>query len=174
MSPGAYARYITQDYRNNSTFKIRLVLMLYRWASLPYRLNTSPLMRPFYIVINGIYRILTDWVLGIDIPARTEIGSGLRIYHGYGIVIGAGSRIGINCTLRHGVTIGNRIRQDGSHSDDPVIADNVEFGANAAAIGAITVGANSLIGIGAVLTESVPAHSRVLVAKPEIRRPATG
>jgi serine O-acetyltransferase len=60
--------------------------------------------------------------------------------------------IGKNCTLRHGVTIGNRQ----SVHDVPILGDNVEIGVGAVILGHIHVGNNVTIGANAVVLTDVP------------------
>ena len=60
--------------------------------------------------------------------------------------------IGKNCTLRHGVTIGNRQAVD----DVPVIGDHVDIGAGAKILGKIRIGNNVSIGANAVVITDVP------------------
>ncbi len=43
---------------------------------------------------------------GVDIPARTKIGSGFKIEHLYDIVFNPEVVIGKNCNIYNGVTIG--------------------------------------------------------------------
>lgn len=103
-------------------------------------------------LLGAIYRVLIEWVLGIEIPWRTEIGVPLRIYHGVGIVINDRSIIGNNVGIRQNVTIGNK----GVSGPCPVIEDDVEIGAGAIILGGITIGAGAIIGAGAVVTKNVP------------------
>ena len=60
--------------------------------------------------------------------------------------------IGQRCTLRQGVTIGNR--KEGGPA--PWIGDDVEFGAYAQALGGIRIGHGARIGAMAVVLEDVP------------------
>ena len=85
-------------------------------------------------------------------PKTARIGPGLRIWHFGGIFVHSDVVIGSNCTLRQGVTIGNR------HADGPVpvIGDNVEFGAYAQVLGGIRVGDNCQIGAMSVVLCDVP------------------
>jgi hypothetical protein len=50
----------------------------------------------------------------IDLPVTAEIGPGLCILHSGCIVVTVGARIGCNCTLTQGVTIGHVISTHGS------------------------------------------------------------
>ena len=95
---------------------------------------------------------LVETVVGISLPLLADIGPGLRIWHFGNIVIHADVVIGANCTLRHGVTFGNR------HEDGPVprIGDNVEFGAYAQVLGGVKIGNNCKIGAMSVVLIDVP------------------
>jgi len=107
---------------------------------------------PFlYLFIQRFVEITT----GIFLPADVIIGKGLLIMHFGGIVINSGSVIGENCTILHGVTIGNQ--HPGGKS--PVIGDHVYICAGAKVLGDITVGDYCVIGANAVLTKSIPAYS---------------
>ena len=95
---------------------------------------------------------LVETVTGISLPKAAHIGPGLRIHHFGNIFIHPNVRIGAHCTLRQGVTIGNR------HEDGPVptIGDHVEFGAYAQILGAVHIGNNCRIGAMALVLCDVP------------------
>jgi serine O-acetyltransferase len=95
---------------------------------------------------------LVETATGISLPKAAEVGPGLRIHHFGGIVVHDDARIGANCTLRHGVTIGDR-RPGGPA---PVIEDDVEIGAYAQILGGIRVGRGARIGAMAVVLVDVP------------------
>ena len=78
----------------------------------------------------------------------------------HGVVVHAGSVIGDDCTLRHGVTIGNRT-PDGPL---PVIGNNVEIGCGAIILGGITIGDGARIGAGAIVVKDVPPGAVALSA----------
>jgi serine O-acetyltransferase len=104
---------------------------------------------------------VVETVTGISIPKETAIGPGLRIWHFGNIFINPGTTIGAGCTLRQGVTLGNRI-EDGPC---PTIGDNVEFGAYAQVLGGVTIGDNCRIGAMAVVLNDVPP-GRTAVGNP--------
>jgi serine O-acetyltransferase len=85
-------------------------------------------------------------------PKMVEIGPGLRIHHFGGIIIHKDARIGSNCTLRHGVTIGNRH----NNGQAPVIEDDVELGAYAQVLGGIRIGRGAKIGAMSLVLCDVP------------------
>ena len=95
---------------------------------------------------------IVETITGISLPKEADIGAGLRIWHFGNIFIHPDVVIGENCTLRQGVTIGNR-HEDGSV---PVIGDAVEFGAYAQVFGGVKVGDNAKIGAMSVVLIDVP------------------
>jgi serine O-acetyltransferase len=99
-----------------------------------------------------MFRII-ETITGISLPLEARIGPGLRIFHFGNIFIHSESVIGRNCTLRHGVTIGNRT-PDGPA---PVIGDDVDFGAYAQVLGNVHIGDGAKIGAMSVVLSDVPA-----------------
>jgi serine acetyltransferase len=96
---------------------------------------------------------------GADIHPGAEIGGGLRITHTSGLVIGRGVRIGNDCTILHGVTLGGSARGwfDGVFEDGfPDIGDETEIMAGAFVLGPIKVGRHCFIGANAVLARDLP------------------
>jgi serine O-acetyltransferase len=96
---------------------------------------------------------------GISIPFDTDIGPGFFIGHFGGIVVNGSSRIGRNCNISHGVTLGQTNR--GERRGCPVVGDNVYIGPGAKLIGGIRVGDRAAIGANAVVTRDVPAGAVV-------------
>lgn len=154
---------IRQDWRVNSHVKSRFVLTLYRLAHASYN-DKWRLTRALATPYRFVYRVMVDWIMGIDIPCRVTIGRGVVLYHSIGIVINERVHIGDDCIIRHAVTIGNKLGDDGE-SDPPTIGNRVEFGAGAIVIGNITVGDDATIGAGSVVTRSV-APGAVVVGNP--------
>ena len=133
------------------------------WAIWVYRYGRRLMNRQsslLRIVLFKLYwplsRMVTTFT-GISIALDAEIGPGLRIHHFGNIFIGD-AVIGRNCTLRQGVTIGNR--NDGSGW--PMIGDDVEFGVGAVAIGPIHIGSGTKIGHLSVVVSDTPENSIVL------------
>jgi serine O-acetyltransferase len=94
----------------------------------------------------------------IDILPRAEIGGGCIIAHGIGLVIGGHTVIGEDCTLLHGVTLGE-VRFD--ELVCPRVGDRVTLGAGAIVLGGITIGDDAVIGAGSVVLADVPAGACV-------------
>lgn len=101
---------------------------------------------------------------GMDLPYETSVGPGLAITHGWGLVVSPGARIGANCTLFHGATLGRKDDIDAGgqrRSGYPVIEDDVWIGAHSIIIGALTIGQGARVAAGSVVTKSVPAGAIV-------------
>ncbi|SHJ63509.1 serine acetyltransferase [Cycloclasticus pugetii] len=101
-----------------------------------------------YWFIFHIIEILT----GISLPKTVKVGGGLRIHHFGNIFIHKNAVIGKNCTLRQGVTLGNRYNDEVA----PVLCDNVELGAYAQVLGEVTLGDSCKIGAMSVVLMDVP------------------
>ena len=78
--------------------------------------------------------------------------------HGTGIVIGETARIGDNCTLLHGVTLGSSGKSPTSDRH-PKLGEGVFVGAGATILGNIRIGSGAKIGSGAVVLKEVPPNS---------------
>lgn len=128
------------------------------WAIAVYRFgrrNESRRQGRWRWFLDRIYWLMhrfVETVTGISIPKAVEVGGGLRIHHFGCIFINSGAVIGRNCTLRQGVTIGNR------HDDGPVpvIEDDVDFGAFAQVLGGVRIGKGAKIGAMSVVLSDVP------------------
>ena len=103
---------------------------------------------------------LVRTITGIEIHPGAQIGQGLFIDHGMGVVIGETAEIGEDVTLYHGVTLGGTSLEKGKRH--PTLGDRVVVGAGAKVLGAITIGADTRIGANAVVVKSVPANSVVV------------
>ena len=129
------------------------------WAIKLYRVGRENDRRP-----RGLTRSINDrsywfWfrivetLTGCSFTKAVSIGPGLRIHHFGNIFIHDKVTIGLNCTLRQGVTIGNR--EEGGAV--PRIGNDVEFGAYAQVLGDINVGDGAKIGAMSVVLQDVPA-----------------
>ncbi|MEM7052379.1 MAG: serine O-acetyltransferase [Acidobacteriota bacterium] len=94
---------------------------------------------------------------GVDILPRADIGGGLIIAHGLGLVIGGETVIGEDCTLLHGVTLGE-VRFD--ETACPRLGDRVTVGAGAKILGGIRIGDDAMIGAGSVVLRDLPDQAR--------------
>ncbi|MDR3574303.1 MAG: hypothetical protein P4L50_10595 [Anaerolineaceae bacterium] len=135
------------------------------WASTTFRINhflrsiNLPLLKQFV----RIYIIFSEkWIeilTGICLPSTCEIGKGLFIGHFGHIILSTEARLGCNCNISPGVTIG--LKQRGDRKGVPQIGDRVYIGTNAVLIGNITIGDDVAVGAGAIVTRSAPAGAVV-------------
>ena len=106
-------------------------------------------------------------ITGIEIHPGAQIGKGLFIDHGMGVVIGETAVIGDNVTMYHGTTLGGTTLDPIKRH--PTIEDNVMIGAGAKVLGNITIGKNSKIGANAVVKHSIPEGTIVYEARPVVK-----
>ena len=126
-------------------------VVLYRIAHW-FKSRRIPVLGPFFAR-------LSLFLTSVDIAPAARIGPGLFISHGIGLVIGNGVRIGRNGTLLHQVTIG---APTGKRLDQmPTLGDNIFVGAGSRLIGRIEVGDNVFIGVNCVVTQDIPARTKV-------------
>ena len=98
-----------------------------------------------------LFRV-TETLLATSLPKSAAIGPGLRIWHFGGIFVHPDAKLGANCTLRQGVTIGNRVEG----GPVPVLGDDVELGAYAQVLGGVRIGNGCKIGALSVVLCDVP------------------
>lgn len=146
------------------------------WAIAVYRFGKwgdRRKTRVFRWLINRIYWIvfrIVETLTGISFCKTVEIGPGLRIHHFGNIFIHGNVVIGAHCTLRQGVTIGNR--EDGGSV--PVLEDDVECGAYAQILGGVRIGKGAKIGaMSVVLTDVPPGATAVGIPARIIPNPNT-
>jgi len=144
--------FILQDWSANANNpKGRFVLLYFRLCQgirgLP--LGLWVLGAPLLV----FYVLLVHWLMGIELDYKTTVGPGLALQHGVGLVVHQRAVIGSGCTLRNGVTIGERPPREGV----PVLGDSVDVGVNAVILGPITIGNGVVIGAGSVVIRSINA-----------------
>jgi serine O-acetyltransferase len=127
-------------------------LVFYRIAHSCYKMGIFFLAR----YISQVARFFT----GIEIHPGAQIGKGLFIDHGMGVVVGETAIIKDNVLLYQGVTLGGTGIEKGKRH--PTIGNNVVIGGGAKVLGNITIGDNSYIGANAVVIKDVPPNSTVV------------
>lgn len=149
--------YLRRDLQaNRRDPKSQIILILLRLCQLA--MGSPERVRPVAFPLIAAYRVITEFILGLEVRPKTRVGPGLTIFHGYGLVLNDHCVIGQDVVLRNGVTIGSKI--DGGPV--PIVGDRVQVGAGAIVLGGITIGADSKIGAGAVVLRSFPAGSTIV------------
>ena len=97
---------------------------------------------------------------GFQIYPETEIGEGLYLGHWGSLVINPKAKIGKNCNIAQGVTIGQQNR--GKNEGYPEIGDQVWIGPNAVLVGNIKIGNNVLVAPNAYVNFDIPENSLVV------------
>ena len=108
---------------------------------------------PFSVLYRFLYRRVRNHY-GIELPYTVELGRRVIVEHCGAIVIHGNSRIGDDCIIRQGVTIGAR-RVDRA-SEAPELGARVDVGAGAKILGRVRVGDRVQIGANAVVLDDLP------------------
>lgn len=93
----------------------------------------------------------------IDIHPAAQMGTGIMLDHGTGIVIGETSRLGHNCSILHHVTLGGSGKKGVDRH--PKLGDGVLLGAGASILGNVTIGDGCQVGAGGLVITDLPPHS---------------
>lgn len=128
-------------------FKYSFLLRLCRF------LKSKKYFFPLYLIARFLHRHYS-FRYGMEIPVSAEIGPGFYIGHFGGIIVNPGVKIGANCNISHGVTLGQINR--GSREGTPVIGDEVYIAPGVKIIGKVIVGNRAAIGANCVVVEDVP------------------
>lgn len=118
--------------------------------------HQTPILGVFWKLMLRHYQIK----YGFQIYPETEIGEGFYLGHWGALVINPKTKIGRNCNIAQGVTIGQANR--GKNIGVPTIGNEVWIGANAVVVGGIHIGDDVLIAPNAYVNTDVPSHSVVM------------
>jgi serine O-acetyltransferase len=140
-------------------------IIFYRIAHVLYR-------RKFFFtarLVSQFCRFLT----GIEIHPGAQIGKGLFIDHGMGVVIGETAEIGDNVIIYHGVTLGGTGKEKGKRH--PTVGNNVIIGSGAKVLGPVYIGDGAKIGANSVVLRDVPSLATAVGAPARmiLKRPKT-
>jgi serine O-acetyltransferase len=97
---------------------------------------------------------------GIEIHPAAELGRGIFIDHGTGVVIGETAEVGDNVVIYQGVTLGGTGKDTGKRH--PTIEADVMISSGCKVLGPITIGRGSKIGANSVVLKNVPPQSTVV------------
>lgn len=127
-------------------------LFFHRVAHWLYKLGIPFLPR----FISSLARFLT----GIEIHPGAQIGQGVFIDHGMGVVVGETAIIGNYSLIYQGVTLGGTGKETGKRH--PTLGENVVIGGGANVLGNIQIGNNVRVGAGSVVLRDVPSNCTVV------------
>src|SRR4029079_16494964 len=113
---------------------------VHRFGNWRMRLQPKVLRAPFSVLYNALFRGVRNFY-GIELPSSAQVGRRVVFEHQSGIVIHGNARIGDDCIIRQGVTLGNRYLNDPQAA--PRLAKGVDVGAGAKILGAVTIGENA-------------------------------
>ncbi|MGL4882904.1 MAG: serine O-acetyltransferase [Waterburya sp.] len=127
-------------------------LFFHRFAHWLYKIGIPFIPR----FISHLARFFT----GIEIHPGAQIGKGVFIDHGMGVVIGETAIIGDYSLIYQGVTLGGTGKETGKRH--PTLGENVVVGGGAKVLGNIQIGNNVRIGAGSVVLRDVPSNCTVV------------
>lgn len=147
---------LAQDWQSHGRNAARhgfWIMAVYRFGRWRYNVRPALLRKP----LSFAYKFVHFWttaLLGVELPCEAEIGRGFTIEHVGGIVVSGDARIGTDCIIRQGVTIGLRHKE---LRGSPTIGDRCDIGAGAKLLGPIRIGNDVAIGANAVVLCDVPS-----------------
>jgi serine O-acetyltransferase len=134
-----------------------LAILTYRYCRwVRYSCKVIGLRKVLSIIGTFMFKSV-EIMYGIHIRSEIDIGPGLYIGHFGNIFVGGKTKIGKNCNISQGVTIGWAGR--GEEWGLPEIGDNVYIGPGAKILGKIKIGDNVAIGANAVVTKDLPDNA---------------
>jgi len=155
-------------YHPDATFGRKLLVCLETegiWALAVYRLGRALKTRRAGGAFWALYRLLETGVrfaTGIHLDADSRIAAGFYVGHCFGIVVGAGARIGAHSSISQMCTVSaSALRPDQA----PVIGERVYLGPGSRVIGDVRIGDDAAVGANAVVLEDVP-RGAVAVGNP--------
>ncbi len=126
----------------------------------------------FYRLYHKLYKIrlallaeiccrINFFFTGAEIDPGANIGSGCRIWHPAGVVVGREVRLGENVSIFSNVVLGGLGHSIFHHGKKgyPVIEDNVILYTNVTVLGPVTIGKNTTIGAHSLVLGSIPPNS---------------
>jgi serine O-acetyltransferase len=131
-------------------------VLVYRFGRWAKELKV-PILREALFVLYNLLNMAVMLCAGINIHVYSTIGKGLVI-HNFSCIFILAERMGENCTVNQGVTIGN-IR---GKKHPPIIGNNVYFGAGCKVLGDVTIGDHVVIAANSLVVTDVPDHCTVV------------
>jgi serine O-acetyltransferase len=140
------------------------------WATTAYRLlhyvRHRRRSRPLAAILNVLHRAITVFTR-IYIDPDAHVGPGLKIPHSGNIIVGP-VRIGANCDIFQGVTLGaseSTLSERPNQPDVPTVGDRVWIGPGAVVAGGATIADDAVVGANSLLVRDVPPRG-VMIGVP--------
>lgn len=134
-----------------------------RKLSIPVLMRDHSLRFLFFLRLGKVGKIMRKHLgtkYGLNLGNGNNIGRGCYLGHAYGIDVNPAAKIGENCNLHKGATIGKENR--GKRKGAPTIGSRVWVGINASVVGRVCVGDDVLIAPNSYVNCDVPSHSIVM------------
>lgn len=141
-------------------------LQIYRFGHARFKYQAKIIRWP-WAIFHTLLSKFSEIFFGVFIGPKAQIGRRFIIEHFGCIVIHGESVIGDDCSVRQGVTIGNR--SGNTPLEAPVIGHRVHIGAGAKLLGKIVVGNDVDIGANAVVLKDVP-ENHIAVGVPAVNK----
>lgn len=150
--------------RSSFAGKVRLIIdnfgiqcvAIYRMRKFCQRLYHANRVLGFPIYLFAtVVAIVNEVLMGIHFSLTAEIGPGLFIAHPLGIFLTG--KIGRNCTVHQGVTIGWGYTNE--NYGTPTIGENVWISPNVVISGKISVGDGATISAGSIVSRDIPENA---------------
>src|SRR5580692_8064219 len=110
---------------------------VHRFGNWRMGIRNKFLRAPFSVVYRWFYRKVRNHY-GIELPYTVELGRRVIIEHCGAIVIHGNTKIGDDCILRQGVTLG--MRSLDRSKEGPELGERVDVGAGAKILGKVRIG----------------------------------
>lgn len=154
-----------------NNIRSKIIIKIYRFGNFIHYKTKSRIIKSIAKLLHKIvYKILVEYIFGVEIKAETKIGKNLVLSHGgNGVIIHPHAIIGDNVVIYHQVTIGGfglacfseeyRIDNPEKSVGAPQIGNNVVIGAGAKILGNVIIGDGARIGANAVVLKDVPQNA---------------
>lgn len=147
---------LREDYRSHGCDWTKpgfRAVAIHRFGVWRMQIRSRFLRAPFSFLYKVLFRRCRNRY-GIELPFTVRLGRRVIVEHQSGIVVHGCSRIGDDCILRQGVTLGNRNLD--RPLEAPTLGARVNVGAGAKILGPVTIGDDAVIGANAVVLIDVP------------------
>ncbi len=142
-------KYLEEDWNDEARFRWKLHTDAAFQAVLLYRISRHLFLKHSSDPLLDALAYLMRFRTGMEIYYSSDIGEGFRVMHGSGVIVGPRHRIGKNCTVYQGVTLGQR--QQNSPQEFLEVGDDCVFFAGAKVLGRLRIGDRVRVAANAVL-----------------------